>query len=146
LEEYKGTWPADKNQGTAKVASEKPQDWFFHAAQLTYNGSDGRWASKDEDELESVFNDLRDNTEKLAASLDAIGYSVTLERSLKEDKHVHGHAYFQLRKALHRKGPDALQCFIFDGKKPHVKPNTARIPERIPFSWFGNLDSGQCCL
>jgi hypothetical protein len=94
----------------------------------------------------SLFNDLRDNSEELAASLDAIGYSVTLERSLKEDKHVHGHAYFHLRKAFHRKGSDALQCLIFDGKSPHVKPNTARIPERFPFSWFGNLDSGQCCL
>jgi len=126
LEEYKGTWPADTDQGPTKVASKKPQEWFFHAAQLTYNGSDGRWASKDVNELESLFNDLRDKNEKLAASLDAIGYSVTLERSLKEDKHVHGHAYFHLRKAFHRKGPDALQCFIFDDKKPHVKPNTAK--------------------
>jgi hypothetical protein len=58
LEECKGTWPADKDQGPTKVANEKPQEWFSHAAQLTYNGSDGRWASKDEDELESLFNDL----------------------------------------------------------------------------------------
>ena len=46
--------------------------------------------------------------------------------SLKTDKHVHGHLYIHLRKAFHRKGPRALDCFSFQGVCPHLEKNTAK--------------------
>ena len=124
LEEYKKTWPGA--QQAEPQGSQKAEEWFFHAAQATYNCETGRWASKDMQVLEGLFNDLREHTKQLAETLGAIGWSVTLERSLKTDKHVHGHLYIHLRKAFHRKGPRALDCFSFQGVCPHLEKNTAK--------------------
>ena len=50
---YESTWSEDQGQGLAQGgiadggASKATREWFFHAAQLTYNCTEGEWASKD---------------------------------------------------------------------------------------------------
>ncbi len=128
LEAYKATWPdAQRDQPSAEAEpNEKPKEWYFQAVQLTYNKTEGAWASAQVTVLESLFGELRSFTESLAEKLAALGASVTLEESLKSGKrHVHAHVYLHLDKVYHRRGRDALDIFVFQGIKPHVVPNKA---------------------
>ena len=104
-------------------AAPKQKTWKFSAVQLTYNSSQGDFASLDEVVLESLFGRFITFLQALARDLHGAGASATMERS--SPVQVHLHAYLHLTQPFHRRGRDALLPFTFEGSHPHVTPNVA---------------------
>ena len=137
---FKGTWPdwTDGSTGSEsdeedevsekddQASSPKKLVWFFSAAQFTYNGTTGDWASKDNVVLEALFARFKAFLLTCLAPFVPKGISATMERSTRTDEHVHLHCYFHLSKPFRAQGQNALQSFAFESVAPHVEQNTAR--------------------
>jgi len=131
---YMATWPApgpgeaerEEAQPAQAAPEQKEKEWKFHAAQLTYNATVGEWAATDKAVLKALFERFVAFLCATASFIGAAGASATMEQSTKKGEHVHIHSYFHLAKEFRKKGADALSCFVFEGIRPHVEPNTAR--------------------
>ena len=105
---YQLTWPqpggAVEEEAVPAHANESSEgtDWYFHAAQLTYNSKSGEWASTNLTELENLFSRLVVFAKSLSKLMDTKGTSCTLEGSTLEGIHCHAHIYFHLGKPFHR--------------------------------------------
>ena len=130
---YEATFPpAEGNEGVAVSENEErpqpapsPKAWKFQAVQLTYNRSDGEWASHDMSVLKELFDRFTSFVLSVAEALNASGTSTTMERGSLSPDHVHCHAYFHMTKPFHRRGRSALEIFQFEGICPHLEPNKA---------------------
>ena len=118
-------------------ASPKQKTWKFSAVQLTYNSSQGDFASLDEVVLESLFGRFITFLQALARDLHGAGASATMERS--SPVQVHLHAYLHWTQPFHRRGRDALLPFTFEGSHPHVTPNVASGKAYIGAVRFGHF-------
>ena len=110
----------DDAQATTKGA------WNFSAAQMTFNGTTGDWASKDEVVLASFFARFKDFCPKCLAPFHPLGISATMERSTVGDEQVHLHAYFHLKELFRGETQDCLSVFEFESVRPHAETNKAR--------------------
>ena len=122
---FKGTWPdwTDGSTGSEsdeedevsekddQASSPKKLVWFFSAAQFTYNGTTGDWASKDTVVLEALFARFKAFLLTCLAPFVPKGISATMERSTRTDEHVHLHCYFHLSKPFRAQGQNALQSW-----------------------------------
>lgn len=115
---YLGSWPQAQED-------EEKIEWKFMAVQTTYNCTTGEWASKDTSVQAALFERLKVFAVALGVLLGAVGVSVTLEWATKAMQHLHAHLYLHLSKTFHKQGRDALECFNFEGIRPHVEPNRA---------------------
>ena len=128
---YRDSWPDWTETGGGATKAEVSEEgakktWFFHAAQLTYNCTTGDWASTDEPVLRALFERFKVFLLTCLAAFKPLGVSATMERSTGTDKHVHLHGYFHLPEPFRGEGAQCLQCFAFEGVRPHVEPNKAR--------------------
>lgn len=80
-------------------------EWKFTAAQLIYNSTEGDWGSDSRETLAGLYGRFKAFVLELAIALKAVDVSMTMERSTKEDQHVHTHVYFHVPKAFHKEGP-----------------------------------------
>ena len=123
---YLATFPGECAGGSAGEP-ERPPDrgrvWKFQAVQLTYNCSAGEWTSTDVDVLRKLFDRFVAFMQSVACALGAVGMSATMERASQQQ--VHTHSYMHFLKPFHRREPDALDMFKFEGIPPHLTPNTA---------------------
>lgn len=129
---YHASWQAHEAQGEKEEKDEKEEteekkekEWKFMACQATYNGTTGEWASADERVQAGLFERLKTFALALGVLLNAVGISVTLEWATKTMSHLHAHLYLHLKTPFHRRGKDALEDWAFEGKRPHMEPNTA---------------------
>ena len=99
------------------------KEWKFHAAQPTYNSTEGEWAANDKQVLRTLFERFLVFARRIGKSLKAEHMSVAMEES--EEDHVHIHVYFNSSKVFHHKGRDALAIFAFEEIHPRVVPNRA---------------------
>jgi len=125
--EFDNTWASASASGAQQDAhapdATSTKVWKFTAAQLTYNATEGEWASTNKQELRGLFDRVLTFARVLEKSLKAEHLSVKMERS--KENHVHIHVYFNLTKAFRAEGPSALAPFTFEGIHPHVVPNKA---------------------
>ena len=125
--EYEKTWAnasgSEASQPIVAGGEGSAKEWKFTAAQLTYNNTDGEWASKDKHVLHGLFSRCLTFAQNFGRELKAEHMSVKMEESEKD--HVHIHVYFNLSAVFHHKGKDALKPFCFEGIHPHVVPNRA---------------------
>ena len=125
--EFDTTWGNSSTTGAQQDASAPDvattKEWKFTAAQLTYNATEGEWASTNNQVLRGLFDRALTFAKALGSSLKAEHLSVKMERS--KENHVHIHVYFNLAKVFHREGRRALDPFCFEGIHPHVVPNKA---------------------
>jgi len=126
-EAYEGTWASNSMAPSLEaLGSRAPvpaKEWKFHAAQLTYNCTEGEWASGDIGVLRGLFDRFITFAQALGVKLSTTGLSATMERSKKE--HVHLHLYFHSGTLFHKRGVGALDVFTFEAISPHVVPNKA---------------------
>jgi hypothetical protein len=104
-------------------ASDENKVWCFRACQLTYNCLEGDWASSDKGILQTLFARLQAFAKQLSTLLVCIGISLTLEKSMQDQRHHHAHIYLNMKKAFRKQGKHALDVFAFEGIKPHVVAN-----------------------
>ena len=119
--------------------TDNQKEWKFQAVQLTYNSKVGAWASRVSHDLKVLFDRLVAFACELAVTLVALGVSVTLERSLSSDEHVHAHIYLHLEDPFRKEGRNALNVFRFDNIHPHLQTNTARGKAYLPTVRFGHF-------
>ncbi len=123
--------------GAGATPAVQSRVWKFSAVQLTYNSSQGDFLASDRDTLENLFSRFVTFLGGLAEKLAAEGVSATMERA--SPQQVHLHAYLHLAQAFHRRGPDALDVFAFEGVRPHLTPDTASgkaFPGAVRFGHF----------
>jgi hypothetical protein len=79
--------PPEAHQADEEDAS--PKLWKLRAAQVTYNSTEGEWASASIAVLLGLFERLKAFACHLVSFLKAMGISATLERSMVSGHHVH---------------------------------------------------------
>ena len=124
--EYEATWDdavVDSTQGATSGGQATTKEWKFHAAQLTFNCTQGEWASKAPAVLKALFLRFLAFAQAFATQLKVEHLSVAMEES--EENHVHIHAYFNCGTVFHHKGRNALDVFCFENIHPHIVPNRA---------------------
>ena len=118
---------AGNTAGEKDCADEKGQQWEFHAAQLTYNCTQGDWVSQNSAVLRGLLERFVAWLRGALVPFQPSGISATVEESTRaKERHVHIHAYFHLEKAYKKRGRRALDTFLFEGLHPHVEVNRAR--------------------
>ena len=122
---FRDSWPAGSFKDGAAAASSGNQgedkEWKFQAAQLTYNRTDGEWASDDKAVLRALMLRILTFIQAAMMQYGPKGISITIELSLGTAAHHHVHVYFHLAKPYHRR---SLDLFQFEGIHPHVVVNS----------------------